>query len=212
MRHSFLLFLLLSIFVSACNRDEKCRENGGMEMSFYDDDYNSKRSTTLYDCKGNLVSFRQYPSLCKDCWFQILYDEEGKPDTLIGTPWMHTIYNKKVNKFNKGDTLDIIVEVANPHQLESKFSITDNDSNTHFTALDSYELKWLEEWDSAFTIRGKFYHYQTIINDTAEYFEMQNTFSYKGKPWITSKRYQPLSIVYEKDTVNAEPTPTEQEI
>ena len=189
------------LFLSSCSYyDQECMETGTLELSFYDSALTNLRSKTLYDCQGRIREFTQYQAHCKNCFFQVFYSTEGSPDSIKGKPWLLSVYEDKVNQFSMGDTLKITWEIANPPSLESVFSVTDNDSNVFYERLSSFSFPWNIESDSSYSIPGTFYSYQTIINDTSEYFKLKNLFRYQGEDWITARRHQPVSTVAPLDS------------
>ncbi|MFT6802577.1 MAG: hypothetical protein ACJA2N_001766 [Salibacteraceae bacterium] len=123
-----------------------------------------------------------------NCAFKIYYTPEGTPDSLEGLAWIHTFYN--MYEYKIGDTLDITIEVAAPPYVESEFTITDNDGNIAFTKLDSFSVRWSDQVDSSTFLSGTFYNYKTVIDDSTEYFEMTNIYSFNGKKLWTVNRKQ----------------------
>lgn len=179
-----VIILLVSV-ISCCSTDKNCKDR--WEITYYGE--SNVRTKSVKDCSGSLKSYEHFQVDCKNCGGEIVYSDDGSPDSLIGSAWIHVIWNNGVD-FSVGDTLDITVEVLDPLYLQSEFRITDNDGNSDYTRLDSVKAVWNDEADSAFYISGAFYNYRTVIDDSTEYFVMENTFSYNGKPWKTAKRNQ----------------------
>jgi hypothetical protein len=181
----FTSAILFIMAFSGCSTDKKCKDR--WEITYYGE--SNLRTKTVKNCSGNIKSYEHFQVDCKNCSAQIIYSDDGSPDSLKGKAWIHVFWNNGMD-FNMGDTLDVTVEVLNPPNLQSEFRITDNDGNSDYTRLDSLDAIWNDDADSAFFISGAFYNYRTVIDDSTEYFEMENTFSYKGKPWKTAKRNQ----------------------
>jgi len=183
---AFLVFIV-GLF-SSCGGQNNCADH--VEKSYYGK--SNIRTRTISNCNQHLKSYQHYQLDCKKCYCKVYYGEDGSPDSLEGKAWMHVFWNNGMNDFQLGDTLDITVEVINPPNIDSDFRITDNDNNTSFIKLDSLDSKWTNETDHATFISGAFYNYRTVIDDSTEYFEMENTFSYNGDKWKTVKRHQPF--------------------
>ncbi len=187
-----LLSIIIITLFSSCNSERDCESK--TDYTYYDT--SNIRTKIIKDCNGNIREYHHYQLDCKNCGFSVFYTTDGRPDSISGNAWIHTFYEGKVNDFRIGDTLNITVEVANPPKLTSEFRIFDNDSNGKFKRLDSLSVRWVDDSLEPFPLKGTFYKYQTIINDTAEYFEMGNTYYFGGKPWITPRRHQPISVLF----------------
>ncbi|MFT5878551.1 MAG: hypothetical protein ACI8SA_002420 [Dokdonia sp.] len=184
MKITYALILLIITFFTSCQNKNNCA--GIIENTYYTE--NNIRTKTITDCKDSLRVYEHYQRDCMNCAFKIYYTPEGTPDSLEGLAWIHTFYN--MYEYKIGDTLDITIEVAAPPYVESEFTITDNDGNIAFTKLDSFSVRWSDQVDSSTFLSGTFYNYKTVIDDSTEYFEMTNIYSFNGKKLWTVNRKQ----------------------
>lgn len=178
-----LLLYLVQLYSCKCASHEESTYYGNARI----------RTTTEKDCNNNLLRFAsyQFDSTCDV--FELYYDK-GRPDTMCGRPWTHVIWNKE--EYYVGDTVELIIDVAEPPLLESEFNITDNDGNTEFAIMNSYNFKWTRNGkNEEFLVPGRYYKYQTIVNDTFEEIKLKNTYRYLDKSWATVTRSQKIKVI-----------------
>lgn len=181
----FSLYISISILLS-------CNSKKTEEFTFYKNDH---KRTEIIKVDGRLVKFNHY-NLEKCSSFEVFYSNKGEPDSISGIPWIHLFWKNQIENYNIGDTLKLIIEVANPPLLESKFDITDNNGKGFSKRINSYTCNWsTEDDDEPYLLNGDFYEYKTIINENFEFIKFSNTYSYKGKPWITITRKQELTTL-----------------